>query len=45
MKAIRKDFKTEIEVRKMDKNEMPDDGINYYCEESGQIYKENELDF
>lgn len=45
MKAIRKDFKLEIEVRKMSKEEMPDDGITYYCDdETSIIYKEDELD-
>jgi len=43
-KAIRKDYGLEIMVRKMDKDEMPDDGVTYYCEEGGQIYKEDELD-
>ena len=45
MKAIRKDFKFEIEVRKMDKDEMPDDGITYYCDdETCIIYEEDELE-
>lgn len=45
MKAIRKDNKMEIEVRKMDKDEMPDDGIVYYCDDETQIiYEEKELD-
>lgn len=45
MKVIRKDFGFEIEVRQMLPEEMPDDGITYYCEEGGQIYKEEELLF
>lgn len=45
MKAIRKDFGFEIEVRKMNKDEMPDNGIVYYCDdESKNIYEEKELD-
>lgn len=44
MKAIRKDFKIEIEVRKMDKDELLHDGFTYYCEESGKIYREDELE-
>lgn len=45
MKAIRKDIYFEIEVRKMDKDEMPDDGITYYCDdETYIIYKEEELE-
>jgi len=54
MKEIEKDFnilvrckdnRIEIMVRKMGKDEMPDDGIVYYCEEGGQIYREDELIF
>lgn len=33
----------EIFVRKMDKEEMPDDGISYYCDYDGSIYTEKEL--
>lgn len=45
MKAIIKDFGFEVEIRKMGKDEMPDDGIVYYCDdESKIIYKEDELD-
>lgn len=45
MKAIRKDNHFEIEVRKMDKDEMPDDGITYYCDdETSIIYEEKELE-
>lgn len=44
IKAIRfKDW--EINVRKMRKDEMPDNGITYYCEENGTIYKEGEDNF
>jgi len=35
----------EINVRKMKKDEMPDDGITYYCEKNGTIYHEGEEDF
>lgn len=44
MQAIRKDSYSEIEVRKMDKDEMPDDGITYYCDdETCKIYTKDEL--
>ena len=33
IKAIRKDFDLDVVVRKMDKDEMSDDGVTYYCEE------------
>lgn len=43
-KAIRKDNGIEIEVRKMNKDEMPDDGITYYCDDATSIiYEEKEL--
>jgi hypothetical protein len=46
MKIRIKDNQIEKEVRKMDKDEMPDNGITYYCDdESGTIYEENELIF
>lgn len=45
IRAIRKDYNTGVVVRKMDVGEMPDDGLVYYCEEGGQIYKEDELRF
>jgi len=35
----------EIKVRKMRKDEMPDDGITYYCDEDATIYSEREKDF
>lgn len=35
----------EIDVRMMRKDEMPDDGITYYCDEDGTIYHEGEKDF
>jgi hypothetical protein len=41
--ARRKDFGLKIMVRKMNKDEMPNDGIIYFCEEGGQIYTEKEL--
>ena len=45
MKATRKDTGFEIEVRKMDKAEMPDDGIVYYADDKTfNIYEEEELD-
>lgn len=45
MKAIRKDINHQIEVRKMDKDEMPDDGITYYCDDSTCIiYTEDEVE-
>jgi hypothetical protein len=31
-----------IKVRKMKKEEMPDDGITYYCAENSTIYYEGE---
>lgn len=41
-----KDNGVEIEVRKMEKDEMPDDDVEYYCDdERGQIYKKGELVF
>lgn len=44
MKAIRKDNGFEIEVRKMAKDEMPNDGITYYCEdETAIIFTTEEL--
>lgn len=45
IKAVRKDFNIDIRVRKMGIEEMPNDGLVYYCEEGGQIYEENELNF
>jgi hypothetical protein len=45
MKAIRKDIRYEVEVRLMDKDEMPDDGITYYCEDDTYIiFTEDELE-
>jgi hypothetical protein len=35
----------EIRVRKMRKDEMPDDGKTYYCEQDGGIYWEGEENF
>lgn len=44
IKAIRyKDW--EINVRKMRKDEMPDNGVTYYVEQNGAIYQEGEKDF
>ena len=34
-----------IDVRLMRKDEMPDDGITYYCDQDGQIYTSGEKDF
>lgn len=34
-----------IEVRKMRKDEMPDDGITYFCDQNSTIYHEGEEDF
>lgn len=46
MKAVRKDYNLEIEVRKMGEDEMIKNGIVYYCDDStGIIYKEDELIF
>lgn len=41
--ATRIDLNYEIHVRKMDKDEMPDDGITYYADTDCTIYQENEL--
>ena len=35
----------EINVRKMRKDEMPDDGKTYYCDIESKIYHEGEDDF
>ena len=35
----------EINVRKMRPDEMPDNGITYYCDENATIYAEGEKDF
>jgi len=35
----------EISVRKMRKDEMPNDGNTYYAEENGTIYQEGDKDF
>ena len=35
----------EIDVRKMRPDEMPDDGITYYCDVNSTIYHEGEKDF
>lgn len=44
IKAIRKDIQEEIEVRRMDKDEMHEDGIVYYCDdETSIIYEQGEL--
>ena len=46
IKAIRRDYGIEVEVRKMSKDKMPDDGNEYYCDdEYGQIFSKDELDF
>ena len=43
IKARRYDW--EINVRKMRKDEMPEDGVIYYCDIDGTIYNEGEEDF
>lgn len=35
----------DIDVRLMRKDEMPDDGITYYCDQDAGIYVEGEKDF
>lgn len=35
----------EIDVREMRKDEMPEDGETYYCEQNGSIYWKGEKDF
>lgn len=35
----------EINVRQMRKDEMPDDGITYYCGENSSIYTVGEKNF
>lgn len=44
LKSIRKDGGFEIDVRKMDKDEIPDDGVTYYADTDCTIYKEDELE-
>lgn len=44
IRAIRKDFGFEVFVRKMDKDEMPDDGITYYADTDCSIYTIDELE-
>lgn len=44
IKATRKDYNLAIVVRRMDADEMPDNGITYYCQDSGQIYEEQEIE-
>jgi len=34
-----------IQVRKMRTDEMPNDGVTYYCEVDGTIYQEGEGNF
>jgi len=38
-------YNWEINVRKMREDEMPLDGITYYCDVYGTIYQEGEKDF
>lgn len=46
MIAREKGTEWKIEVRKMSKDEMPDDGEEYYCnDETCVIYKKDELEF
>lgn len=42
--ARRKGFSDLVQVRKMDKDEMPDDGITYYADTNCTIYQEGELE-
>lgn len=35
----------ELNVRQMRKDEMPDNGITYYCDQDGTIYQEGDKDF
>lgn len=44
IKAKRKDSGFEIDVRKMAKDEMPDDGIIYYVDTDCSIYEKHELE-
>lgn len=44
IKAIRKEFGFEVLVRKMNKDEMPDDGKTYYADTECTIYEESELE-
>jgi len=41
--ATRKDIGLTVRVRKMEKSEMPDDGITYYADTECVIYREDEL--
>lgn len=43
IRAIRRDIGYEVNVRKMNKDEMPDDGITYYADTDCTIYQEREL--
>lgn len=38
-------YDMEINVRQMRKDEMPDNGITYYCGENSSIYVEGEKNF
>jgi hypothetical protein len=38
-------YDCEINVRRMRKDEMPEDGITYYCEQDGSIYSDGEPNF
>lgn len=40
-----KRFGFDFMVRKMRVDEMPEDGITYYCDVDGTIYQEGETDF
>lgn len=44
IKAVRKDGGYELNVRKMSKEEMPDDGIDYWVDTDCTIYTEDELE-
>lgn len=46
MEAIRKDINAKINVRKMSDEEIDNSDSQHYCDdESGSIYKEEELKF
>ena len=38
-------FGFDFKVRKMREDEMPEDGVTYYCDIDGTIYQESDDDF